>query len=149
MKKIEESPLNGAVVLLTCYSKMSVKQQVRLIRFAKYMLNPEIVQPPLPGLVSTALERFWTFFDAHAETLNHSRNVHLIAINRPEILQKMWNASIAINTTELSRYLPFSSRPCLGVKNVNSRLLNRTIKCWIFCAAPIAPKTDSSLNLKD
>ena len=94
------------------------------------------------------IEQFWDIFDfindypdptgKTFETLNHSLDDRLIAINIPHFQARA--AEYRQNLppiTELTTLLKSSRRHrCLGTRSVRSRIFKKIMKCWIFEKSP-------------
>lgn len=79
------------------------------------------------------LERFWDFYEAHAEELNHSRNPEVIALRLDECEKAARTDGLALPVLEVAELLPFSFRYLfIKKKNVLSRLTHRTARCLTF-----------------
>ena len=134
MEKIDFTVLNDerifAVLLLA--GKMDLAKRKQLLCFAESLVN-SMAQPPLPGLAEEVLNPFWAFYDSRPEQLNHSAKKGIIAVHPPSF-SEIWNAEgNAIPLPLIRRQLPFSyPRRFQGSVCVHSRILKKTLKCWLF-----------------
>ena len=81
------------------------------------------------------LERFWNFYEAHAEKLNHSRKTGVIALRLDECEKAAAEEGCFLPVLELAELLPFSFRYLfIKKKNVFSRLRHRAVRCLTFRA---------------
>lgn len=109
-------------------------------------------------LVSMAIERqrainadhpyvqaFWELFEhvdgignrpsEHDDTINHSRDDSLIAVNLIEFEERVARRGLRLpcDLTELKKFLRTSrQRRFVDVKTVNSKVTNSSKKCWVF-----------------
>lgn len=83
------------------------------------------------------LEPFWrqvAELEAVGERVNHSRNPDLIAINMSHYLEVCANRRLPkVERNELMRALKTSPR-FVGLRTVNSAIMDGTAKCWMFKA---------------
>ena len=81
------------------------------------------------------LERFWNFYEAHAEKLNHSRKTGVIALRLDECEKAAAEEGCFLPVLELAELLPFSTRHIfIARKVVASRLTQRAVRCLTFRA---------------
>lgn len=89
------------------------------------------------------MEEFWNTYDylnmqkvdsGYVETLNHSRNPNYIAIHLQDYVQKLAaNRQVVPDLELLKEKIPGSFRhKFVEYKKVNSAILNKTLKCYIF-----------------
>lgn len=115
-------------------------------------ITPAQKQASLTALIDMALARqqainadhpmvteFWEKFDHLNDTdglekLNHANKDHLIAISLPEIYERATQHGARLpDYADMKRLLPESrARKFLEYKGVASRLLEKTVKCWVF-----------------
>ena len=83
------------------------------------------------------LEPFWrqvAELEAAGERVNHSRNPDLIAINMNHYLQACAKCRLPkVDRNDLMRALKTSPR-FVGLRTVNSAIIDGTAKCWMFKA---------------
>lgn len=86
------------------------------------------------------VEEFWETFDFldSAERIDHSRDPKLIAVNLNHYAEAAAARRQAIPPlVELKRHLRTSRRrKFLDIRAVNSALVSKTVKCWVFEIAP-------------
>ncbi|MGH8077744.1 MAG: bifunctional DNA primase/helicase, partial [Lysobacter sp.] len=86
------------------------------------------------------VQAFWELFEhldgkLNEDSLNHSRDEALIAVNLVEFEERLAKRSLRLPTdaTELKRHLRTSrGRRFVDVKCVNSKLTHSSKKCWVF-----------------
>lgn len=91
------------------------------------------------------IQQFWEIYDllnvrmADDESyieqhMNHATQDNEIAINLPQYLQECAKQRVdAPHMDSLKKLLPSSrQRKFIGIKTVRSRILKKTIKCWVF-----------------
>lgn len=101
--------------------------------------------PPLDGIgedfdpdgVSLHLEAFWDAYEFLRDAgtpVNHARNPHLIAINLIHFEQTARGRGLRSPPLfDIRPVLKLSKSPRLeGIRAVNSAILDRSVKCWVF-----------------
>lgn len=89
----------------------------------------------IPRTVPAAVEAFWEAVELIGmEKLNHARDGGRIAINLLHFAQVADGMKVKTpNVVELRRVLRLSEAPrFIDVRTVNSALLDRSVKCWVF-----------------
>lgn len=99
-----------------------------------FAVTPPTV-PPLVDALWDAVERIGL------DTLNHSRDPRLIALSLPHFEQECADRKLRAPTAaELRRVMRMSTAPrFIDVRTVNSQLLQRSVKCWVFEAEEHGP----------
>lgn len=92
-----------------------------------------------PSAVPATVETFWDAVELIGlEKLNHSRGDALVAINLLHFARVADEAKLRVpSVIDLRRALRLSDTPrFIDIKAVNSVLMGRAVKCWVFSALP-------------
>lgn len=117
-----------------------------------YLLGRALAREKRLAADHPLVEQFWDVYDyitmqisrsgrtdkKYGEPLNHSRESNNIAINLNQIMEesRTWGQP-APDTALLKKLLPFCRRhKFLGCRATNSRITDKTLRCWVFSRQP-------------
>lgn len=117
-----------------------------------YLLTRALIREKRLASDHPLVEQFWDIYDyvtariggtqrrdkLAGESLNHHRDPQRIAVNLNQLMEecKTWGQPMP-DTAMLKKLLPYSRRhKFMGCSAINSRLTDKTLRCWVFSKQP-------------